>query len=269
VISRGNDVSNLTTRKRIEREFHNARFDTVESDNRTRLDKWYHAACAGMRAQDERVLQSVRGARALEYGCADGRLSLLERDFARAARQFHGIDISDRAIEHARETAARLGHHHCRFDVMDAEQLAFDDGAFDVVYGRGILHHLDLERAFLEIQRVLAPGGSAIFYEPMGHNPLINRFRQLTPDLRTPDEHPLLVRDFELARHYFARVETRYFGLTTLGAVAITQDGPRVEARSSFASLALMRACEAVDDWVLQLPGVGPNAWMVLLTMRK
>jgi SAM-dependent methyltransferase len=256
-------VSELTARKQTERAFHNARFDTVEADNRTPLDKWYIAARAGMRAQDEHVLRAVRGARALEYGCANGRLSLLERDFARAAEQFHGIDLSDRAIERARATAAQIGYGHCRFDVMDAEQLTFDAASFDVVYGRGILHHLDLDRAFREIQRVLAPGGSAFFLEPMGHNPLINRFRQLTPELRTPDEHPLLVRDFELARRYFDRVETRYFGLTTLGAVAISLDGPRPEGRW------LMRACEAVDDLVLKLPAVGQNAWMVLLTLRK
>jgi SAM-dependent methyltransferase len=110
------------------------------------------------------------------------------------------------------------------------------------------------------IQRVLRPAGRAIFLEPMGHNPLINRFRQRTPEMRTPDEHPLLVRDFDLAREYFRRVETRYFGLTTLGVVAITNDGDGGW---------LMRTCEAVDDLVLKVPGVGPNAWMVLMTLTK
>jgi hypothetical protein len=107
---------------------------------------------------------------------------------------------------------------------------------------------------------VLRPGGRAIFYEPMGHNPLINRFRQRTPELRTPDEHPLLVRDFTLAREYFRRVDVQYFGLTTLGAVAISKDTD---------SGWMMQMCERVDGVVLKLPGVGPRAWMVLMTLMK
>jgi SAM-dependent methyltransferase len=249
-----------TARKETERAFHNARFETTESDNRARLSKWYSAAEAGLQMQNELVRRAAANARVLEYGCADGRLSLQEEHVARGAKRFYGIDISDCAIERARTTAARLGFDHCSFDVMDAEHMTFDANAFDLVFGRGIIHHLDLERAFSEIQRVLRPGGVAIFLEPMGHNPLINWFRQRTPDMRTPDEHPLLVRDFALARRYFRRLETRYFGLTTLGAVAITNDA---------AADWLMRTCEVVDDLVLKLPVIGPNAWMVLTTMTK
>lgn len=250
----------LTVHKHAERAFHNARYESPESDSRTRLNKWYGAASAGTRLQNELVHAAARNARVLEYGCADGRLSLCEEKFAHDAKLFVGIDLSDCAIERARATAASLGLTQCRFETMDAEQMTFGANAFDLVFGRGILHHIDLRSAFSEIQRVLRPAGRAIFLEPMGHNPLINRFRQLTPEMRTPDERPLLVRDLDLAREYFRRVETRYFGLTTLGLVAITNDG-----RGGW----LMRTCEAVDDLVLKLPGVGPNAWMVLMTMTK
>jgi len=44
--------------------------------------------------------------------------------------------------------------------------------------------------------------GSAIFIDPLGHNPAINMFRRSTPDLRTEDEHPLLLEDFRLAGRY-------------------------------------------------------------------
>jgi SAM-dependent methyltransferase len=250
----------LTTRKRAERAFHDARFETEQSDTRVRLNKWYGAANAAIRAQSAMLHSAARNARVLEFGCADGRLSLFEGKFAQVAKRFDGIDLSDCAIERARKHAAGLGLEHCTFTAMDAERTAFDENAFDLVFGRGIIHHLELSRAFNELQRVLRPGGRAIFLEPMGHNPLINRFRQRTPEMRTPDEHPLLVRDFDLAREYFRRVETRYFGLTTLGVVAITNDG-----QGGW----LMRTCEAVDDLVLKLPGVGPNAWMVLMTMTK
>lgn len=78
--------------------------------------------------------------------------------------------------------------------------------------------------------------------------------------MRTPDEHPLLIRDFTLAREYFRLVDLQYFGLTTLGAVAITSDTDHGW---------MLQMCERVDQVVLKLPGLGPRAWMVLMTMVK
>lgn len=45
---------------------------------------------------------------------------------------------------------------------MDAHKLDFPENTFDVVYGAGILRHLDYARALLEILRVLRPGGAMI-----------------------------------------------------------------------------------------------------------
>ncbi|HZU40042.1 MAG TPA: class I SAM-dependent methyltransferase, partial [Solirubrobacteraceae bacterium] len=46
----------------------------------------------------------------------------------------------------------------------EAESLPFPDGSFDLVMGHAVLHHLpDLERAFAEFHRVLAPGGRIAF----------------------------------------------------------------------------------------------------------
>jgi hypothetical protein len=43
--------------------------------------------------------------------------------------------------------------------------------------------------------------------EPLGHNPLLNWYRARAPDLRTPDEHPLLARDLALAESCFDEVD--------------------------------------------------------------
>ncbi len=87
---------------------------------------------------------------------------------------------------------------------MDAENLKFNDHTFDLVYGSGILHHLSIEKAIVEIKRVLKKDGRAIFYEPLGHNIFINIFRLLTPSLRSEDEHPLLIKDLELIKRTFS-----------------------------------------------------------------
>ena len=46
----------------------------------------------------------------------------------------------------------------------DAAELPFEDESFDLVLGHAVLHHLpDLDRAFAELHRVLAPGGTLFF----------------------------------------------------------------------------------------------------------
>lgn len=197
-----------------------------------------------------------RGARVLDYGCAEGQASLLLRQYGASFVQ--GIDISAVAVAHAAERAARAGVDNVDFRVMDAERLAFDDASFDLVFGIAILHHLDLSRALAEIARVLAPGGSAVFLEPLAHNPVLALVRRLTPTARTEDEHPLTVSDIAIARQHFGSVQTRYLNLATLGAAAFT--GLPGSSR-------LHNVCRALDRRLLAIPGLQRYAWNVVLTM--
>jgi hypothetical protein len=64
----------------------------------------------------------------------------------------------------------------------------------------------------------LKTGGEGLFLEPLGHTPLINLYRRFTPRFRTPDEHPLVISDFELARRYFGSVDAEFFHLTSFFA---------------------------------------------------
>lgn len=246
-------------RKEAERRFHNNRFGG-EHDVRQPLTKWYAAVETGARMQTEMIRNLGRGARVLEFGCADGYLSLGESRLAHEAGSFHGIDISDWAIEKARKSAAAQGLTQCSFSVMDAEKLTFPDGQFDLVFGRGILHHLDVEKSLAEIARVLRPGGRAIFYEPLGGNPVLNSYRRMTPHLRTADEHPLVMRDIRLARAAFREVDARFFGLLTLAAVPF---------RNTAIGPGLMAALEWTDRILLRFPLIRQNAWHLLLTLTR
>lgn len=73
-----------------------------------------------------------------------------------------GVDPKeDRIKEAARDADGRL-----QFQVMDAEQLAFEDGSFDTVAIRHSLHHLrNADRVLAEMMRVLKPGGLLIVGE--------------------------------------------------------------------------------------------------------
>lgn len=205
----------LDARKVREKSFHDDRFAGGDQV-REAATKYYSIMETTTRAHFRKlVLARAKGARLLEYGCGPGSNSAL---WANGGAKVTGIDISTSAIELARADESVTGLD-IDFREMDAEYLQFEDQTFDLVVGTCILHHLDLNRAYSELRRVLKPTGHAIFIEPLGHNPLINLYRRLTPNMRTVDEHPLRAADIEQGREYFESVEVAYSHICSLAAV--------------------------------------------------
>ena len=204
----------MDAKQERERDFHNAAF----SDHRRQSVVPAYAIIHDSRAFYEQFIRSrATGARLLEYGCGATALASTVGDMA---AEIVGIDISDVAVQQATERAAQSGLR-ATYRVMDAESLEFPDQSFDIICSAAVLHHLDLRKAYGEIARTLRPGGAAVFMEPLGHNPIINLYRRMTPDMRTPDEHPLLIRDLDLAKEYFDRVEVRHYVLFSLMAIPV------------------------------------------------
>jgi SAM-dependent methyltransferase len=238
-----------------ERAFHDQAFS---AQTRATVRRFYSVNGALRRWYEHTLSEHADGADALEYGCGPGSAAFA---LAEQGARVTGIDLSPVAIELADRTAhERQLEAALHFEVMDAEHLRFDDGAFDLVCGSGILHHLDLERAYAELARVLRPSGVAVFIEPLGHNPAINWYRSRTPDLRTVDEHPLLVGDLAHAREHFGVVETRFFTLTSLAAVPLRNRAgfPRVVGALDGLDRTLFKAVPPSRRW----------AWMVGMVLR-
>ena len=100
--------------------------------------------------------------------------------------------------------------------IMDAEELKFDDGSFDVIYGIAILHHLYLEKVMPELQSVMKDGGKLLFVEPPKSNFRVRRYRAETPHMRSKFEHPLSKKDFRIIRKYFPDIRVNgYYLLQT------------------------------------------------------
>lgn len=208
------DKQNIQGRLQKEAEFHDHSFS---SDLRSPTTKYYTIVGDCRADYKNKIAKNISGKKVLEYGCGTGSYGF---ELAKNGAEVFGIDISPVAIELATKTAAEQGvSGNTTFKVMNAEELLFEDNSFDLICGTGIIHHLELEKSFSEIKRVLKNSGEAVFCEPLGHNPFINWYRNRTPEMRTEDEHPLLMTDFELAEKYFSKVDIKYFSLMTLSAV--------------------------------------------------
>ena len=204
------------------------------------------------------IYDGIAGTRVLEYGCGTGSHS---REMARRGAAVVGIDISSVGIDVARQRARDQGIDGIRYEVMDAEDMTFADSGFDLVIGEGILHHLSLETSYAELARVLKPTGRAVFMEPLGHNPAIEIFRKLTPGLRTPDEHPLVKSDLDLAGRYFAATRFEYHHLTSFGALPF---------RRTPLFRPVVQALDGLDRLIFRaLPISGLLAWYAIMVLEK
>lgn len=237
-----------------EKAFHDDRFS---EETRTHQAKYYAALAHCFEDYESRCAELAVGADVLEYGCALGENSL---EMAATAKTVTGIDISDVAVAKATAAASAAGLTNTSFAAMNAEAMSFDDNSFDFIFGSGIIHHLDIDRAYKELHRVLRPGGRVLFVEPMGHNPVVNLYRRMTPAARTEDEHPLVREDTEVFTTLFSAPDIKTYGLSTLAAVPFRDTG---------LFKPLLGATAAVDRLLFKLPGAKWMAWFVLLEGQK
>lgn len=235
-------------RLKSEKDFHNEAFS---GDTRKAVKKYYRSAGNSKFFYHELINKNVKGKRVLEYGCGPGSASF---ELAGNGASVTAIDISEVAIDLTRKQAAEEGLKiECL--VMDAENLKFADNSFDLICGSGILHHLDLKSSYREINRTLKPNGKAVFFEPLGHNPVINLYRKLTPKMRTDDEHPLLMSDIKLAESYFEEVQVNHFNLTS--------------TLSTFLPF-LQKPLQSLDSFLFRIiPALKKHSWIVVLEMSS
>lgn len=106
------------------------------------------------------------GGRILEVGVGTG----LSLPCYSSRNLVHGVDISAPMLWKARNRIAHQGLGHVGgLAVMDAEQLAFADGSFDVVVAQYVVTAVpNPERALDEFLRVLRPGGMMVIATRIG-----------------------------------------------------------------------------------------------------
>lgn len=132
---------------------------------------------------------------AVDMACGEGKetLSMAQRGWV-----VFSLDLSHAQLVRAREMIKKTDPDlRVHFIQANAEQMPFAGSSLQIIYGKAIVHHLDLALSPREIDRVLKENGRATFAEPMAHHPLIWLGRRLTPKMRTVDEHPLTYSEFK------------------------------------------------------------------------
>ena len=148
------------------------------------------------------LLGPLDGKEVLDYACGHGANACL---LAACGARVTAFDLSAKAIDKARRRAELHGlADRIHFDVRAAGETGYPADRFDVVIGSAVLHHLHMALAEVcdEILRVLRPGGTAYFIEPVANNALLRFLRPLVPVRReaTENERQLRYQDLEPLR---------------------------------------------------------------------
>ena len=201
---------NLTETNLREKEFHNK----LQSKKKGRFENIFYKALHNMFEDFNSIISDKAKKKiVLDFGCGIG--SLTEKVTQFNPEKLVGVDISEISINKAIESSKNL-NLQIEYSVDNCENLELKDNTFDLVYGSGILHHLNLNKSINEICRVLRKDGEMVFLEPLGTNPIINFYRKLTPNSRSVDEHPFVKKDFDLISSLFKQINISYYGFFTL-----------------------------------------------------
>ena len=237
-----NKLDELKERVDRERKWHDDRF--ADDDSLSESGRFYNALSNWYEDYNRYFLVS-KCSKALEVGAGLETLALKNEIHC----SLMSIDISSMAIGALKSKGLSSD---VKFEVSDAHDLPYGDGEFDLVFARGVLHHLDLEVGISELKRVLTADGKIMFGEPLAGNPLIQFYRFMTPHMRTPDERPLSYKDIQFVLGSFKGATVKYYGFVTL-IVAIIANRPSLFA-------------EKCDDFILNKLKFGRFlAWACLI----
>jgi ABC-2 type transport system ATP-binding protein len=94
----------------------------------------------------------------IELGCGTGYFT---KTLADKSESIISTDISEEMLSIAREKLKGF-----EFQVMDCQNLKFDEGTFDTVFMGLVLLFTEPEKALKESRRILRPGGLLIIADP-------------------------------------------------------------------------------------------------------
>lgn len=269
------EVDRTAARKYAEQVFHGEWASSVDV---TKIDvRQMNEVCTAPEMRYiRRVLGDLHGRTLLDVGCGLGEASVY---FALLGAGVTSTDISpdmcDTAGRLAEQNGVKISTH-----ISAAEDLGLPtESKFDIIYAGNLLHHVDISTTMSRLEKHLKPGGIFVSWDPVAYNPIINVYRRRAMQVRTVDEHPLLLRDIRLIQSYFYESHTRWFWLTTLlifcvMAVLQRRDPNKerywkkvIEEANRWAWL--YRPLELLDKVFLSVPFLRPLCWNIVIVGRR
>ena len=239
-----------------EKDFHN-KLHLSEELKREKQGKFYKALY-GLYSDFLNILKDETKTKyVLDFGCGTGNFT--EKVISFNPKKIVAVDISEEAIKIAKNNSI-LNSNNIEYRVENCEDLSLNSDSFDIAYGSGILHHLNLNKSLPELKRILKKDGKIIFIEPMATNPIINLYRKFTPNARTSDEHPFKLSDIEFIKSLFANVEVKYYGFFTLVCFLFYKEPEKSN---------LFQILKKMDEKILNSRYFKFLAWSVLIKAKK
>ena len=247
---------NLSEINKREKDFHN-KLHLSEELKREKQGKFYKALY-GLYSDFLNILKDETKTKyVLDFGCGTGNFT--EKVINFNPKKIVAVDISEEAIKKAKNNS-NLNSKNIEYRVENCEDLSLNSDSFDIAYGSGILHHLNLNKSLSELKRILKKDGKIIFIEPMATNPIINLYRKFTPNARTSDEHPFKLSDIEFIKSLFANVEVKYYGFLTLVCFLFYKEPEKST---------LYKVLKKMDEKILNSRYFKFLAWSVLIKAKK
>jgi 2-polyprenyl-3-methyl-5-hydroxy-6-metoxy-1,4-benzoquinol methylase len=208
------------------------------------------------------LMGKIENKKLLDYGAGDGWNAI---SFAREKAQVWAIDISNSGIELVKKKAKANGvSDFIVAEVRDCYNTGFPDDMFEIIFGGGVLHHLDVEAAARELKRILNPQGVAIFYEPIRDTKIMDIIKAMVLFLirrkaseETENESPMTSERIDLLKQYFGLVKHRHFNVLT-------------SVTALFHSESLKKVLSRVDHFLMKIvPGYTKLAKAVVIELRN
>lgn len=201
---------------------------------------------------------NVKGKVVLDLACGSGEITKQIHKYG--AKISIGTDLAPITIENNK--SKRTSSQKNIFYILDdAENMTIPNNSIDVVICSGMLHHVVLEKAIREINRVLKPGGQVFAIEALKHNPIFNLYRKMTPSARTHWEsaHILGIKEAKIINQVIPVKKIKFWQLFSILAIIFPKK---------------IRGCALlflnfIDKIVLNIPLINRMAWIFTIELEK
>lgn len=196
----------------------------------------------------------------LDYGC--GTCLFYSGLKERFNGEYTGIDLSEEMLNVARE---RYGN--VNLICGDCEDMPIKDESFDLVIGRGILHHLpNPMKGVSEIKRVLKKGGSVVICDTT-QNPILALLRKISKKTGHFSKTHKAFRKKEL-ESFFRKADLKITCVVPWGFIAYPFAFPDI-IEFKFMPLWLFRILVKIDLIIAKIPLINNLSWQEIVVAGK